>query len=174
MAATTMAPADPHCPLCRDDGGVLVARAERWRVVRVEDADFPAFYRVIWSAHVAELSELPPAQRHELMDVVCAVEQVLRAQLQPTKINLASLGNMVPHLHWHVIARFDWDSRFPQAIWAPAERAVEPPASTRLAVPLGRLDAAVVGAVGSLRNSLPKRQSPAGAARSTARPDRSV
>ena len=37
----------------------------------------------------------------------------LREALAPAKINLAALGNMVPHLHWHVIARFDWDSRFP-------------------------------------------------------------
>lgn len=134
-----MAPGDPNCPLCRDDGGLLVVRAEHWRVVRVEDADFPAFYRVIWNAHVAELSDLPPLQRHELMDVVCAVEQVLRAQLRPAKVNLASLGNVVPHLHWHVIARFDWDQCFPQPIWAAAERRVGPPALVRLASPLQAL-----------------------------------
>ncbi|MCD8514932.1 MAG: HIT domain-containing protein, partial [Burkholderiaceae bacterium] len=40
----------------------------------------------------------------------------------PTKVNLASLGNVVPHLHWHVMARYDWDSRFPAPIWAPAQR----------------------------------------------------
>ena len=38
------------------------------------------------------------------------------------KINLAALGNMVPHLHWHVIARFDWDTRFPSPVWAAAQR----------------------------------------------------
>jgi diadenosine tetraphosphate (Ap4A) HIT family hydrolase len=157
MAATTMASADTHCPLCRDDGGVLVARAERWRVVRVEDADFPAFYRVIWNVHVAELSDLPTAHRQELLEAVCAVEQVLRAQLQPAKVNLASLGNMVPHLHWHVIARFAWDNRFPQAIWAPAERAVDPPALTRLPLTLDRLDRLVGDAVRALRNPLPRR-----------------
>jgi hypothetical protein len=59
------------------------------------------------------------------------------------------LGNLVPHLHWHVIARFDWDSRFPQPIWASAERAVEPAARARLALPLDRLDRAVGG---TLRN----------------------
>ena len=50
------------------------------------------------------------------------VEQVLLARLAPTKVNLASLGNAVPHLHWHVIARFDWDSHYPSPVWAPAQR----------------------------------------------------
>ena len=61
------------------------------------------------------------------MEVVATVEQALREHLQPAKINLAALGNMVPHLHWHVIARFDWDSHFPAPVWAAPlrERAAE-------------------------------------------------
>lgn len=50
------------------------------------------------------------------------VEQALRQHLSPTKVNIAALGNMVPHLHWHVIARFDWDSHFPSPVWAAAQR----------------------------------------------------
>lgn len=83
---------------------------------------FPAFYRVIWNAHVAELSDLTADERAECLDTVVTAERVLREQLQPTKINLAALGNVVPHLHWHVVARFDWDSHFPQPLWAPAVR----------------------------------------------------
>ena len=56
------------------------------------------------------------------MDAVTVVEQALREHLVPTKINLAALGNMVPHLHWHVIARFAWDSHFPAPVWASAQR----------------------------------------------------
>ena len=135
------------CELCRSDGGERVAESPRWRVVRVDDASFPAYYRVIWNAHVAEFSELAPDERAECIEVVVRVERVLREQLHPTKLNLASLGNMVPHLHWHVIARFDWDSHFPQAVWAAAARCVEPPAAARLAVPLERLDLAVRAAL---------------------------
>jgi len=46
--------------------------------------------------------------------------------MQPTKINLASLGNVVPHLHWHVIPRWADDTHFPDPIWAPARRADAP------------------------------------------------
>ena len=132
-----------HCELCSGVGGRLVASAEQWRVVRVDEEAFPAFYRVIWNAHVAEFTDLAPAERAECIDAVARVEQTLRERLHPAKINLASLGNLVAHLHWHVIARFEWDSHFPQPVWANALRVVEPAACTRLALPLERLDLAV-------------------------------
>ena len=115
----------PACPLCGGDGGTLVWRGPRMRVVHAaEEAErgFPGFYRVIWNAHVPEFSDLAEADRAHCMAAVAVVEQVLREQLQPAKINLAALGNMVPHLHWHVIARFAWDSHFPAPVWAPPQR----------------------------------------------------
>lgn len=132
--------ASPDCPLCRDIGGHLVLQARQWRLIRAEDANFPAFYRLIWQAHVAEFTDLSPADRQACMAAVCVVEEVLRSALQPTKINVASLGNVVPHLHWHVIARFDWDSHFPNPVWGPAVRELPTPAAERLLVPLEALD----------------------------------
>ncbi len=137
----------PDCPLCRDTGGLLVASAQRWRVIRATEPDFPAFYRVIWTDHVAEFSDLPAADREAVMAVVVAVEQALRQALSPTKINLATLGNVVPHLHWHVIARFDWDSHFPNPVWGERRRTLTDTAESRLAVPLTTLDAQVREAV---------------------------
>jgi diadenosine tetraphosphate (Ap4A) HIT family hydrolase len=131
------------CPLCRDDGGTLVLRTPRWRVIRAAEPDFPAFYRLIWNPHVAEFSDLTEADRLACMDAVVALEQVLREALAPTKINLASLGNVVPHLHWHVIARFDWDSHFPNPVWGAAQRQVVGGAAARLPLSLHDLDAHV-------------------------------
>ena len=128
------------CELCEQEGGIAVLRNDTLRVIRAVDADHPAFYRVIWNEHVAEMSDLSHVDRAHLMDAVLAVEHVLRTSLKPTKINLATLGNVVPHLHWHVIARFDWDSHFPQPIWGSRQRTPEPPAGQRLAVPLTELD----------------------------------
>jgi diadenosine tetraphosphate (Ap4A) HIT family hydrolase len=135
------------CELCEAPGGVPVARGTAWRVIRAVDADFPAFYRVVWNAHVAEFSDLSPPERAACMEVVARVESVLRARLAPTKVNLAAFGNMVPHLHWHVIARFDWDSHFPQPVWGTRQREVLPAAATRLKVPLEVLDDAVRAAL---------------------------
>jgi diadenosine tetraphosphate (Ap4A) HIT family hydrolase len=129
------------CPLCDEDGGLVVHREKGLRVVRVlDDANFPAFYRVVWDAHVTEFSDLAAADRHRLIDRVAAVEAALRQALQPTKVNVASLGNMVAHQHWHVIARFDWDSHYPGPIWATPQRTVQPPPAGRLALSLTALD----------------------------------
>lgn len=137
------------CPLCSDDGGALIVRAERWRVIRVTDNPvFPAFYRVVWNAHVAELSDLTPTERTECLDTVVVVERLLREHLAPTKINLAALGNVVPHLHWHVVARFGWDSHFPQPLWASPVRPADDARLSALAGSLPALDAAMARALG--------------------------
>ena len=128
-------PSGSACPLCREDGGLLIHQDALLRVIRAVDTPaHPVFYRVILNAHVAEFSALPAAERHRLMEAVVVVERELMAQLQPTKINIASLGNVVPHLHWHVIARFEDDAQFPAPIWAPAVR------STSLAPIQARID----------------------------------
>jgi diadenosine tetraphosphate (Ap4A) HIT family hydrolase len=128
----------PACPLCAGDGGEVVARNEFLRVVLVASADYPGYARVIVNAHVREMTDLAPAQRAVLLEAVLAVEAAQREVLAPAKINLASLGNQVPHLHWHVIPRFTDDAHFPDAVWAPRQRE---PRSEALAQRRGRLDA---------------------------------
>ncbi len=114
-----------NCPLCDADGGLLIFKNDQFRVIQAVEVGFPAFYRVVWNAHVAEFSDLSPDERNVCMNAVVLIEKTLREQLQPTKINLAALGNAVPHLHWHVIARFEGDSHFPASVWAAPQRAVD-------------------------------------------------
>ena len=111
------------CLFCRAAGGEVLFRDDLLRVVLVDDAEYPGFVRVIVNAHVRELTDLPPPARQRLLSAVCAVEQAQRDTLAPHKINLASLGNQTPHLHWHVIPRFTDDAHFPQPVWAPRQRA---------------------------------------------------
>lgn len=108
---------DCGCALCVADGGELVVRAKAWRIVLAGDPDYPGFTRVIWNAHVAEMSDLGRADREELMRVVLAVEEAQRASLAPDKVNLASFGNVVAHLHWHVVPRWRDDRHFPEPVW---------------------------------------------------------
>jgi len=105
------------CPLCQNDGGVLLWRDAFCRVIRADEPDYPGFLRVILNAHVKEMTDLSVADQQALMRVVWAAETALREVLAPDKINLASLGNVVPHLHWHVIARFEDDPHFPNPVW---------------------------------------------------------
>ena len=97
---------EESCPLCRRSDETLLWQDEQCRVIAAPQPGYPGFCRVIWHAHVREMSDLSAAQRARLMAVVWAVEEALRQTLNPIKINLASLGNQVPHLHWHVIPRF--------------------------------------------------------------------
>lgn len=110
------------CELCGQAGGSIVLASERLRVVLVDDADFPGFARVIWNDHVREMTDLDAQARNRLIETVLAVERAQREVLKPAKVNLASLGNVTPHLHWHVIPRFADDSHFPQPVWGPRQR----------------------------------------------------
>lgn len=110
------------CELCDESGGEILFRNAQLRVVLVADAGYPGFCRVIWNAHAREMTDLTAAERTELMRVVYQVEAAQREVLQPEKINLASLGNMVPHLHWHLIPRFTDDAHFPNPIWSSSVR----------------------------------------------------
>ena len=106
----------PRCELCELTADA-VYRDERLAVILVDDPAYPGFCRVIWHAHVKEMSDLAPADRLALNDALWQVEVALRAVMAPDKVNVASLGNMVPHLHWHVIARYADDAHFPNPIW---------------------------------------------------------
>lgn len=105
------------CPLCEAHGGKLLWQDALCRVVLADEPDYPGFLRVILNAHTREMTDLPAADRLALMHVVFAAESALRDVLAPDKINLASLGNVVPHLHWHVIPRFGDDPHFPNPVW---------------------------------------------------------
>ncbi len=114
-----------NCLLCHEPGGHVVFEDDLLRVIEVTDAELPASMRVIWKAHVQEFTDLTPDQRAHCMQAVCRVEQHIRDQHAPDKINVASFGNLVPHLHWHVMARWKTDPWWPQPTWAP-RRPVQP------------------------------------------------
>ena len=110
------------CELCETDGGELIWHSAFCRVVLVKDANYSGYCRVILNAHVKEMTDLDEAVRARLMAAVFTVEVAVRKVFQPEKVNLASLGNVVPHLHWHVIPRFADDRHFPNPIWGEAKR----------------------------------------------------
>jgi len=114
------------CELCDRVGGTLLWQDSACRVVLVGDTDYPGYCRVILNRHVKEMTDLSVAEREHFMSAVYAVEAALREVLHPDKVNLASLGNMTPHLHWHVIPRFKQDRHFPEPIWGKAQREGKP------------------------------------------------
>lgn len=110
------------CPLCTPKNEKILYATDLYRIIDVGDPNWPGFCRVILNQHAAEMTDLPVEHRYALMQAVCVTESALRDLLHPSKINLASLGNVVPHVHWHVIPRWENDSHFPDPIWANATR----------------------------------------------------
>ena len=128
----------PACEFCASPGGAVLWQNDACRVVRVDKPAYPGFCRVILKRHATEMTDLEEAERDALMAVVYAVEGAVRETMQPDKMNLASLGNMTPHVHWHVIPRFRDDRHFPTPVWAAPQRDAAVPAervarATRLA-----------------------------------------
>jgi diadenosine tetraphosphate (Ap4A) HIT family hydrolase len=105
------------CPLCDTPGGKVLWQDDFCRVVLADEPDYPGFLRVVLNAHFKEMTDLQVADQQALMRVVFAAEAALHEVMAPDKINLASLGNLVPHLHWHVIPRFAGDPHFPNPVW---------------------------------------------------------
>ncbi len=119
------------CVLCLETGGSVLWQDEFCRVVLAGEADYPGLCRVIPNRHVMEMTDLSTAEQTRLFLVVMAVEAALREIMVPDKINLASFGNVVPHLHWHVIPRYTGDKHFPEPIWGRPQRDVVPHFSGR-------------------------------------------
>lgn len=134
-----------NCELCASCGGELLWENALCRVVSIADPDYPGFCRIILNRHEREMSDLSGAEQHEMMRVVFAVEAALRRLFNPDKINLASLGNMTPHVHWHVIPRWREDRCFPNPIWGLAQRAA---VSLPATVDIPRLQQALAAALG--------------------------
>lgn len=115
-----------NCILCHLTNENVLWKNKQMRVIHVDDPIYPGYFRVIWNTHVAEMSDLSDQDREMLQKVLLTVEKVLRQQMRPDKINLAQFGNMVPHLHWHIIARYRDDAHFPESIWGQQQRKVSP------------------------------------------------
>lgn len=113
------------CDLCNHAGGIVLWKNTLCRVILLENTPFKGFCRVVLNEHVKEMTDLDVTTQQTLMQIVFIVEKCLRDALQPEKINLASLGNKTPHIHWHITPRFRDDMTFPDSIWSQALRSQE-------------------------------------------------
>ncbi len=100
-----------HCAGVNED---RLWEGDLFRIVLVHNSGFEGWCRVVLHEHVAELTDLDVDQRQAVLAAVIALEEALRAELQPTKMNIAALATGMPHLHFHLIPRFSDDPTFPR------------------------------------------------------------
>lgn len=114
------------CVLCDSESGKILWQNQVCRVIFAANTDYSGFCQVISHQHVKEMTDLPDHVQLHLMQIVFTVESAIREVLRPDKINLASLGNQVPHVHWHIIPRYKNDPHFPASIWSPIQKEGQP------------------------------------------------
>ena len=113
------------CVFCREISGDELYRNGLFRVVLADEPDFPGFLRLILNRHQTEMTQLLEEERGQIMEALWALEASLLEVMKPSKVNIASLGNMTPHIHWHVIPRYRDDAYFPGSVWSARLRDVD-------------------------------------------------
>ena len=83
----------------------------------MDDANYPWLVLVPRVVDARELIDLAAAQRRRLSDEIDLASRLLRDCFHPYKLNVAALGNLVPQLHVHVVARFESDPAWPAPVW---------------------------------------------------------
>ena len=111
-----------NCALCSSQKYPIIWANNLLRIVLINDQNYRGYCRVDLINHVKEMADLDEETRNEFMGVIFQTEKIIKEYLQPDKINLASLGNITPHLHWHIIPRYLSDSHFPDSIWSEKKR----------------------------------------------------
>ena len=109
------------CPMCRrweSDAELRIAELDHSYVILNRDQFFPGYTLLFSKNHLTELFHLDRRVRGELMEEVSRTAKALFDVFRPDKINYELLGNMVPHMHWHLVPRFASEKVWPRPIWA--------------------------------------------------------
>jgi len=109
------------CKMCRrwdEDSDLRIVELPHSYVILNRDQYFPGYTLLFTKTHATELFHLDRAVRTALMEEISLVAASLFTTYAPAKINYELLGNMVPHIHWHIVPRFSSEPLWPRPIWA--------------------------------------------------------
>lgn len=89
--------------------------------IEIEKSEIP-WLKIFTQHPYHEMSDVPTHIRLEIYNLLDLIEREMISYYQPDKINVASFGNYLPHVHWHIMARFKNDSYFPEPMWGKEQR----------------------------------------------------
>ncbi len=89
--------------------------------IEIEESEIP-WLKIFTQKEYKEMSEVPSEVKFEIYDLLDIIEKEMIDYYNPKKINIASFGNYMPHVHWHIMARFEGDSYFPEPMWGTKQR----------------------------------------------------
>ncbi|MEA3455432.1 MAG: HIT family protein [Campylobacterota bacterium] len=89
--------------------------------IEIEESEIP-WLKIFTQRPYREMSEVPPEIKREIYTLLDLIEREMLSYYKPAKINIASFGNYMPHVHWHIMTRFEEDSYFPEPMWGAKQR----------------------------------------------------
>ena len=89
--------------------------------IEIENSEIP-WLKIFTQEPYKEMSEVPSEIKFQIYELLDLIEVEMIEYFQPEKINIASFGNYVPHVHWHIMARFKEDSFFPEPMWGTKQK----------------------------------------------------
>ncbi len=111
------------CILCHDNHNEeLIIKNDIYKIIKVFNKDYPIYFQIIVNRHIKELSDLPYKDALQIFEAIYLLDQLICDIFRVDKVNIASFGNIVPHLHWHIIGRYKNDKHFPNPIWGDITR----------------------------------------------------
>lgn len=120
------------CSRWDTDSDLRIAELSHSYVILNRDQFFPGYTLLFTKSHVTELFHLEPSVRVSVTEEVAKVAKAIYDVFSPDKVNYELLGNMVPHMHWHIVPRFASDPLWPRPIWAaPHDEVCLPPDAYR-------------------------------------------
>lgn len=96
---------------------IHIADLSLCRILLANDQQYPWFILVPMVNEISEIIDLSEAQQQQLWQESARFSHLLKAAYAPDKLNVAALGNVVPQLHIHHVARFTTDAAWPAPIW---------------------------------------------------------
>ncbi|MDD5052426.1 MAG: HIT family protein [Sulfuricurvum sp.] len=89
--------------------------------IELQESEIP-WLKIFTHVPHKEFSECSSKEKNAIWNSLEIIEREMLTYFQPTKINIASFGNMLPRVHWHIMARFENDSYFPEPMWGVKQR----------------------------------------------------
>ena len=89
--------------------------------IELHDNEIP-WLKIFTHAQRKEFSQCVTEERMMIFDLLDIIEKEMISYFKPEKINIASFGNMLPQVHWHIMGRFKNDSYFPEPMWGAMQR----------------------------------------------------
>ncbi len=115
---TTNSDACSFCSRWNNESSLRIAELDQSYLILNRDQFFPGYCLLFAKQHVTELFHLDKIVRQGMIEEVSQVAAVLNSLFKPDKINYELLGNMVPHIHWHLVPRFSTELLWPRPIWS--------------------------------------------------------